>query len=60
MLQSEDEFPKMAKMERSQATAQAIDLLWANTIRLKPQNFHEQTLFSEIVKDLNNIAQLRV
>jgi hypothetical protein len=56
---AEDEFPKMAKMERSQTTAQAIDLLWANTIRLKPQNFHEQTLFSEIVKNLNNIAQLR-
>ncbi|MGA8571496.1 MAG: hypothetical protein ACLP7A_14195 [Desulfobaccales bacterium] len=56
---TEDEFPKMAKMERSQTTAQAIDLLWANTIRLKPENFQEQTLFSEIVKDMNNIAQLR-
>jgi len=56
---AEDEFPKMAKMERSQTTAQAIDLLWANTIRLKAKNLHDQTLFSEIVKEMNNIAQLR-
>ena len=55
----EDEFPKMAKMERSPTTEQAMDLLWANTGRLKPQSFYEQTLFTEIVKDLNNIAQLR-
>jgi hypothetical protein len=55
----EDEFPKMAKMERSPATTQAMDLLWANTRKLKPQSFHEQTLYTEIVKDLNSIAQLR-
>jgi hypothetical protein len=49
----------MAKRERSQVTAQAMDLLWANTRKLKPQSFQEQTLFTEIVNDLNNIAQLR-
>jgi hypothetical protein len=55
----EDEFPQMGKLKRSRTTTEAMDLLWANTKKLKPQNFHEQTLFSEIVKDLNNIAQLR-
>ena len=55
----EDEFPKMAKMKRSRATIQAIDLLWLNTSTLKPQTLHEQALFNNIVKDLNNISQLR-
>ncbi len=55
----EDEFPKMTKMQRSPATIQAIDLLWLNTRTLKPQTFHEQALFNEILKDLNNISKLR-
>ena len=55
----EDEFPKMAKMKRSQATFQALDLLWENTRPLKPQSLHEQALFTDIVRDLNNISQLR-
>jgi hypothetical protein len=55
----EDEFPKMAKMQRSPATIQAIDLLWLNTRTLKPQSLHEQALFNEILKDLNIITQLR-
>jgi hypothetical protein len=55
----EDEFPKMGEMKRSQATAQAMELLWGNTKKIKPQSFHEQVLFSEIVTNLNNISQLR-
>jgi hypothetical protein len=55
----EDEYPAMAKMKRSPATAQAMDSLWVNAKKLKPQNLHEQALFNEILKDLNNIAQLR-
>jgi hypothetical protein len=55
----EDEFPAMAKMKRSQATMQAMDALWVNAKKIKPQNLQEQALFNEILKDLNNIAQLR-
>jgi hypothetical protein len=55
----EDEFPAMAKMKRSQATARAMDTLWATTNKLKPQDLREQVIFSAILNDLNNIAQLR-
>jgi predicted negative regulator of RcsB-dependent stress response len=55
----DDEYSAMAQMKKSPATQQAMDLLWANTRKLKPQNFQEQVLFTEIIKDLNNIAQLR-
>ena len=55
----DDEFPKMAKMQRSRATIQALDLLWSNTRILRPQTLHEQALFNHIVNDLNNISQLR-
>lgn len=55
----EDEFPKMAKMQRSPATFQTMNLLWENTQRLKPQSLHEQALFNNILQDLNNISQLR-
>jgi hypothetical protein len=55
----EDEFPAMAKMKKSQTTARAMDALWAHTKKLKPQNLQEQILFSEILKDVNNLAELR-
>jgi hypothetical protein len=55
----EDEFPAMAKMKRSEATARALDTLWAATEKLEPQDLREQVLFGEILNDLNNIAQLR-
>ena len=55
----EDEYPAMAKLKKSQATAQALDALWVNTKKLKVQNLQEQALFSEILKDLNSIAELR-
>lgn len=56
---AEDEYPAMARMKKSRVTAQAMDTLWANTKNLKPQNFQEQVLFSKILQDLNNIAELR-
>jgi hypothetical protein len=55
----DDEYPAMAKRQRSRATAQAMDTLWTNTRKIIPQNFHEQALFKEILKDLNHIAQFR-
>ncbi len=55
----EDEFPAMAKMKQSQTTARAMDALWAHTKKIKPQNLQEQALFSEILRDLDVLAQLR-
>ncbi len=55
----EDEFPAMAKMKRSQATAKALDAFWTDVKKLKPQNLQEQALFDEILKDIGNITQLR-
>jgi hypothetical protein len=55
----EDEFPALAKLKRSPATARALDTLWAATNKLKPQDFREQVLFSAILNDLNNLSQLR-
>lgn len=55
----DDEYPAMAKRQRSRATEQAMDTLWTNTRKIIPENFHEQALFNEILKDLNHLAQLR-
>lgn len=54
-----DEYPAMARMKRSRLTAAALDSLWENSRQIKPQNFQEQVLFGEILKDLNTIAALR-
>jgi hypothetical protein len=54
-----DEYPAMAQMKNSRSTASALDSLWENSRQIKPQNFQEQVLFAEILKDLNTIAGLR-
>ena len=55
----EDEYPAMAKMKRSQLTAQAIEGLWADVKKLKVQDLRQQALFNEILRDINSIAELR-
>ncbi len=55
----EDEYPAIAKMKKNQSAGQAMEVLWANTKKIKPQNLQEQVLFGEILKDLNTVAQLR-
>ena len=55
----EDEYPAMAKMERSQPTAQAIDRLWMDVHNLKVQDLRQQSLFNEILRKMNNLSELR-
>jgi len=55
----EDEYPAMRQMEMSQATEQAMGGLVTATLNIKPQNPHEEVLYSKILKDLEQLAKLR-
>jgi len=55
----EDEYPAMAKMQRSQLTAHAIERLWADVQNLKVQDLRQQSLFNEILRNMNNVSELR-
>ncbi len=55
----DDEYPAMGRMEMSPATQRAITALWLNTQKIHPTNMREQTLFAEILGDLNRLARLR-
>jgi hypothetical protein len=55
----EDEYPAMAMMKQSPVTQQAMDDLWNKIQKIRPANPYEQTLFREILTDLNSLEKLR-
>lgn len=61
-----EEFPAMQTMkwesrtQASLATQKASNRMSDAVRRIIPQNLHEQALFSEILKDVNSMAQYRV
>jgi hypothetical protein len=54
-----EEFPAMGKMEKSPATDQALDDLWAKANELKPKGFYEQFHYKEILNNLSSITHFR-
>ena len=61
-----EEFPAMravkwdSKTQASVSTQKAVDLLWNEIRRIAPRNLQEQSLFNEILMNVNSLAQLRV
>ena len=55
----EDEYPAMAKMERSPSTEQALHNLWSSTEKINPQGRQEEILYNVILKDLYNLSKSR-
>lgn len=61
-----DEFPAIKAMNwdsRFQprlSTHEASNQLWAAIKQIVPRNLHEQSLYAEILKDMNSMAQLSV
>jgi len=55
----EDEYPAMARLEMSRKTDQALDRLWADIQRIKPENRHEVILYGKILRDCESLSKLR-
>ncbi len=55
-----DEFPAMARMQRSPATRQAIDRIWENLRKLHPRDDQERLVYKEILEDMNRMAKFRL
>lgn len=61
-----DEFPAIKAMQweadfiPSRATNQAAFQLWVAILQVVPKNLHEQSLFNEIIADMNSIQKLRM
>ncbi len=55
----EDEYPAMKKMEASPATEQAMNVLWAQTLKINPQTPQEQVLYTKIIRTLESLSKLR-
>jgi len=54
-----DEFPAMARMQSSVATDEAFQNLWNKLGTLDPRNMREQTLYGQILTDMNSLARSR-
>jgi hypothetical protein len=54
-----EEYPAMAQMQHSPRTQQAIDNLWADMEKIKPKSPIEQIFFNKLLKDLENLTNLR-
>lgn len=54
-----EEYPAMAQMKMSPRTQQAIDNLWTSLEKIQPKNQIEQTYFNKLLKDLENLSNLR-
>jgi len=61
-----DEFPSIkvvkweSKYQANLAASKASNELWAAIAQIVPRNLHEQSLYNEILKDINNLAQHRM
>jgi uncharacterized membrane protein len=61
-----EEFPAIKEMRwdsghiPSQAATAASSQLWQAILRIVPRNLHEQSLFNEILADMNDIEKLRM
>lgn len=61
-----DEFPAMKAMKWTSkyqphlSTHKASSELWAAMEQIVPRNLHEQSIYNEILKDLNNLSEHRV
>ena len=61
-----DEFPAIkalkwdSKYQPSLATHKASSDLWVAIAQIVPRNLHEQSLYNEILKDVNSLSQYRV
>lgn len=49
-----------SKTQASLRTQQAINKLWVTMRLMVPRNLHEQSLFNEILMEVNSLAQFRV
>ncbi len=54
-----DEYPAMAKMERSPSTERALHNLWSSTEKINPQGRQEEILYNVILKDLYSLSKSR-
>jgi lipid-A-disaccharide synthase-like uncharacterized protein len=54
-----DEYPALARGEESPATQQAMEHLWKSAKNLRPRDPYEQSIFGEILKDINALGELR-
>jgi len=55
----DEEFPAMGKMQKSQATDQAIDKLWFRTRELKPRDPYQQSQYNQVLNNLIRITRFR-
>jgi hypothetical protein len=54
-----EEYPAMAQMKMSPRTQQAMNQLWADLEKISPKNPIEQIFFNKLLKDLDNLTNLR-
>jgi hypothetical protein len=55
----EEEYPAMRQMRASPNTEQALHNLSVSLARIQPKNSQEQLLFSKVLRNLDNVADLR-
>lgn len=54
-----EEYPAMAQMKRSKTTEDAFHDLWRKLGTLNPRDLREQTLYSQLLTDMHNLAKSR-
>jgi hypothetical protein len=55
----DEEYPAMGQMRTSPNTEQALHNLSVSLARIQPKNSQEQLLFSKVLRNLDNLANLR-
>lgn len=54
-----DEYPSMALNKQSESTDKAADKMWEEIKFITPKNLHEQSVYNELMTDINKLEQYR-